>query len=102
MKIRYRVPKIEEFHQGMKYQLARDTQLVIWDAKEGIAKEGPKQRTWLDREVWWMGEPKESHMEIDSEGNKITCDAEVYDWFYRTPPFNVEGMLEQGLIRVKI
>lgn len=110
--MRYRTPNIEEFHQGFKYQIAHDQQMVIWDAKNGVTEEFEKTRIWFDRVVFWMGEPKDSFTEefthyVDTPyGSKeqtstITVDVPTYDFFYRRAPFNIESMLEQKLIRVK-
>ena len=86
--------------------------MVIWDAKEGITKEFEKQRLWFDREVYWMGESKEEHSfkfehYVDTpygakkETSNMTLDKGMYDYFYRMPPYNIESMLEQELIRVE-
>lgn len=86
---------------------------VIWDAKEGITEEFEKQRLWFDREVYWMGEPKESYAtkikhQVDTpygtkeEESTLTVDGPTYDFFYRTDPYVIKDMLEQGLIRVEV
>ena len=99
---KYKIPKLEDFYQGMKYQIAHDQQMVIWDAQKEVDVLNTEwDRLWLDREVYWMGETKESHTEKYGE-NTVTIDSGTYDFFYRSPPYNIESMLEQELIRVEV
>lgn len=97
---KFKTPKLENFYQGMKYQVAHDVSFMIWDAKTGVTEESGSNRFWLDREVYWMGDSVESHTEC-SEYGCVTVDSPTYDYFYRTAPFNIESMIEQKLIRVK-
>ena len=109
----YRIPKIEEFVQGFKYQIAQDIRMIIWSPSNGVTEESPEKRIWHDREVYWMGEPKELHTTkfkhfvetvygIKEETSTLTVDGPTYDFFYRSAPYNIKSLLEQGLIRVEI
>ena len=94
----YRIPKIEEFVQGFKYQVAHDQGMIIWDPATKSNVKSEMSRIWFDREVYWMCAPKEFHTEKYGE-NTVTIDSNTYDFFYRTEPYVIEDMLEQGLIR---
>ena len=97
--MKYRIPKLEEFVQGFKFELAKDYSFLILDFTTTEKPEETKYREWVECEVWWKEDEDKLITQTYKNGDTFTFSGRTNNFF---KPFNEESFLKQGLIRVKI
>lgn len=98
MEEQYRIPTIDEFIQGFKFEVRRDYRFGFLNLEESTFDGGKEYSIWDLTEVWWGCNPDDVVTYNDAD-YKISLTGRTVNFF---KPFDVESFLKQGLIRVKI
>lgn len=93
----YRIPTIDEFVQGFKFELRKDYSFGFITLGKGYEKV-KDYSIWTECEVWWKSEEKWITQSYE-DGTKFTMSGSTNNFF---KPFDEKSFLDQGLIRVKI
>lgn len=96
----YRVPKLEEFVQGFKFQKKNSYRFMLIDFANDKTIKSKEYHDWVDCEVWWK-HPEDAWITspIGNEGHTITQKGSSINWF---KPFDEQSYINQKIVRVKI
>jgi len=103
MEAGYRKPKIEEFVQGFKFEVLITHSFGFIFLGEDRSKDLKETKTtWEKVEVWWKNEPDALITQTTDDGETITATGAFMNFFAPYSDKQLEKLLEEDKVRVKI